>query len=140
MVPLVRIGLTTPPLPRECSTTEPQRRTFFHLYFLLRALSRCFFRRFKNILPCHTTVVLPCFERRQSKVAMYNQTTAPTHFFCVSTFTHLFCLFSALNFGICLCVFDFMRLILIKSTRPFRPRYAIRQFLSSRSECRIVVR
>ena len=23
MVPLVRIGLTTPPLPRECSTTEP---------------------------------------------------------------------------------------------------------------------
>ena len=25
MVPLVRIGLTTPPLPRVCSTTEPQR-------------------------------------------------------------------------------------------------------------------
>ena len=27
MVPLVRIGLTTPPLPRVCSTTEPQRQT-----------------------------------------------------------------------------------------------------------------
>ena len=25
MVPLVRIGLTTPSLPRKCSTTEPQR-------------------------------------------------------------------------------------------------------------------
>ena len=25
MVPLDRIGLSTPPLPRECSTTEPQR-------------------------------------------------------------------------------------------------------------------
>ena len=26
MVPLERIGLSTPPLPRVCSTTEPQRR------------------------------------------------------------------------------------------------------------------
>ena len=32
MVPLVRIGLTTPPLPRVCSTTEPQRHKTEYFY------------------------------------------------------------------------------------------------------------
>ena len=42
MVPLVRIGLTTPPLPRVCSTTEPQRHKVLYFYPIFLHLSSLF--------------------------------------------------------------------------------------------------
>lgn len=52
MVPLVRIGLTTPPLPRVCSTTEPQRhkeqRYYYPIFMYLSSkffMKSCFFNR-----------------------------------------------------------------------------------------------
>ena len=66
MVPLVRIGLTTPPLPRVCSTTEPQRhktKYFYPKYFHLSSpkllFTPIYFNQSKNTVALCTLNQMP---------------------------------------------------------------------------------